>query len=62
MYVIEELDSSAGQTSDSVIPILVVASVTSAACIGHSEQVPTSVTDGLNGFVPAIGSKRMSSI
>ena len=61
MYVIEDKDSSAGQTSDSVVPILVVVSATSAAGIGHSEQVPTSVTAGLNGFVPAIGSKRMSS-
>ena len=55
VYVIEEKDSSAVHTSDSVIPILVVVSVASAAGIGHSEQVPTSVTDGLNGFVPAIG-------
>ena len=62
MYVIEDEDSSAVQTSDSVVSILVVVSATSANVIGHALQVPTSVTAGLNGFVPAIGFKRISSI
>ena len=61
VYVIEEKDSSAVQTSNSIVAILVSVSVASAAGIGHSEQVPTSVTDGLNGFVPMIGFKRPSS-
>jgi len=61
VYVIEEKDSSAVQTSDSIVAILAVVSAASAAGIGHSEQVPTSVTDGVNGFVPVIGFKRASS-
>ena len=62
MYVIEEKDSSVGQTSTSIVSILAVVSAASAAGIGHSEQVPTSVTDGVSGFVPVIGFKRPSSI
>ena len=52
MYVNKEYDSRAEQTFVAENSILSVVSAASVVIIGHSEQVPISVTDGVNGFGP----------
>ena len=52
MYVNKEYDSRAEQTFLAENSILAAVSAASVIIIGHSEQVPISVTDGVNGFGP----------
>ena len=52
VYVNKEYDSRTEQISVSENSILAVVSAASVGIIGHSEQVPISVTCGVNGFGP----------